>query len=72
MIPVTIFDCAFCKNRRKSGSVLFCDAFPDGIPKGILEGKEHPHNWDECRHGVKFEDVRRPELRNYTDKPTQQ
>ncbi len=68
MIHVNVFDCAMCKNRKNTGNgVLYCDAFPDGIPKDILEGKEHPHNWEECRNGVKFEDVRRPELRNYMD-----
>lgn len=52
--------CSFCKHRRNYDDdleVLPCDAFPEGIPRSILELKKNEKDMSkECNNnGFKFE-----------------
>jgi hypothetical protein len=51
-MPITT-QCGLCKNYKEN---LKCRAFPQGIPKEILEGKDHtePFKGD---NGIRFEPI---------------
>ena len=58
MVPVYDFACIDCVHRKKSPNGLYCAAFPDGIPRNILECRKDPRDGTECGNGYKFEDKR--------------
>lgn len=59
MIPVIIFACVDCKNTYNKDNKLCCGAYPDGIPRTILDNKTDPRKLPECGNGYKFEDGRK-------------
>ena len=69
MVHVVLFDCAVCKNVKRDGKKLFCQAYPEGIPQEYIDGKKYPHTQETCGNGTGFEDTRPPQLRKYMDEP---
>lgn len=59
MVPVCDFACVDCIHRKKNEKVLYCGAYPDGIPRSILNCEIDPRKIDECGNGYKFEDKRK-------------
>lgn len=47
--------CDSCKHRRESKNnwQIFCDAFPDGMPKGGIPTNENYKK--PCNNGIKYE-----------------
>ena len=58
MVPVYFFACLDCRHREKNEKGLYCGAYPDGIPRRILECEIDPRKNNECGNGYKFEDKR--------------
>ena len=58
MVPVYDFACLCCTNRKKNEKGLYCGAYPNGIPRRILECEIDPRDGSECGNGYKFEDKR--------------
>ena len=52
MLPVYI-QCKECKYYRKDSGLWSCDAYPDGIPKGIIY--KGPNNV--CAENFRFEKI---------------
>lgn len=59
MINVILFACVDCKNAYKDGDKICCGAFPEGVPRPILDNKTDPRKMPECGNGFKFEDKRK-------------
>jgi hypothetical protein len=53
--------CRFCRHRSKT-NVWVCEAFPDGIPVGVLVGDIDHHQPLEGDHGIQFDAIPPSEL----------
>ena len=58
MVPVYDFACISCVHRKRNENGIYCGAYPNGIPRHILECEVDPRETNECGNGYKFEDKR--------------
>lgn len=63
MISVT--PCVFCRRFRAKTYPASCEAYPDGIPEAILEGRVDHRKPFQGDHGIRFEPEDMPAEERY-------
>jgi hypothetical protein len=53
-VPIAVGICSFCRHKHRNDPN--CDAFPDGIPRDVLDGTIDHKRPVAGDHGIRFEE----------------